>query len=126
MNNVTKLKNNIQSGRLKAAAVASSFVVPFMYFDQALASSNVNLKGGVKTMVGYVTTIVLGVGLIYALIAVLNWIAAIKQEDPERQTKSIINVFIAGALCLVKPIAKAILKAMNVSGANEVFGGNSW
>ena len=54
----------------------------------------------------------MGVGIIYALIAIFNWVSAVKQEDAERQSKSIVNIFIAGLLILIKPISIVIINAL--------------
>lgn len=99
-----------------AAGLAAS-----MLTSQVLAAGTYNPSGGVKVMVGYVCSILMGVGIIYALIAIFNWVSAIKQEDAERQSKSIVNVFIAGLLIAVKPISVAIINAMGGSDATSMI-----
>ena len=67
-------------------------------------------------MISIATTVVLGVGVIMAIMAVFNWISAIHEEDSARQSKSIIRVVIALILILIKPITKAIINAINGDG----------
>ncbi len=95
-----------------AAAMASNSVL----------AAGFDASGGVATMTSYVCSILMGVGVIYGLIAVFNWVSAVKQEDAERQSKSIVNVFIAGLLIVIKPISVAIITAFGGKDAAGMIG----
>lgn len=77
------------------------------------------ISDGIGAMISIATTVVLGVGVIMAIMAVFNWISAIHEEDSARQSKSIIRVVIALILILIKPIAHVIIKAIGDDTANE-------
>ncbi len=89
---------------------------PLLFMNNVSAAANID--GAIKVMVGYVTSVIAGVGIIYALVAIFNWVSAIKQEDAERQSKSITNVFVAGLLIMIKPISAAIIDALGGSSGN--------
>lgn len=93
--------------------VLASGLVPGLLFNPTAA--DFNAQGGVTTMAGYVFTIICGVGIIYFGISVFNWVSAIKQEDPDRQGKAIVNIFIAGLLIVIKPISMAVMSALTGS-----------
>lgn len=80
------------------------------------AGASEKISEGVQEMISIATTVVLGVGVIMAIMAVFNWISAIHEEDSARQSKSIIRVVIALILILIKPITKAIINAINGDG----------
>ena len=107
----SNVTNFIQTNPNLAKPIAIAGMTVTMLSNSVLADG-FNSNGAIKTMVGYVTSILMGVGIIYALIAIFNWVSAIKQEDAERQSKSIVNVFIAGLLIAIKPISVAIISAM--------------
>ena len=94
--------------------VLASGLVPGLLFNPASADG-FNAQGGINTMAGYVFTIICGVGIIYFGISVFNWVSAIKQEDPDRQGKAIVNIFIAGLLIVIKPISMAVMSALTGS-----------
>lgn len=105
--NVVTFANNMP-GMVKP--VVATGMAAMMGTSNVLADFSPNTA--VTTMAGYVCSILMGVGIIYALIAIFNWVSAVKQEDAERQSKSIVNVFIAGLLILIKPISIAIINAL--------------
>lgn len=83
-------------------------------------------SGATAKIVDWVTSIVLAVGLVYLLIAGINFFSAIKEEDSARQSKSTINLFIALGICLIKPIVVILLKAVGGTSnddAVKAFGG---
>ena len=104
---------------IKPVAIAG--IATSMASNSVLAAG-FNAAGGVKAMTSYVCSILMGVGVIYGLIAVFNWVSAVKQEDAERQSKSIVNVFIAGLLIVIKPISIVIIKAFGGSDAADMIG----
>lgn len=83
--------------------------------NMAMAS----FKDAVTKMIDIVSSLFMGVGIVYALIAVFNWVSAIKQEDAERQSKAITNIFVAGLLILIKPITSAIIVALAPDQAGQ-------
>ena len=118
---VTKVKQNfmqqwalfIANSPEAVKPVLASGLVPGLLFNPTAADCNA--QGGVTTMAGYVFTIICGVGIIYFGISVFNWVSAIKQEDPDRQGKAIVNIFIAGLLIVIKPISMAVMSALTGS-----------
>lgn len=90
--------------------------------SNSVLAAGFDASGGVATMTSYVCSILMGVGVIYGLIAVFNWVSAVKQEDAERQSKSIVNVFIAGLLIVIKPISVAIITAFGGKDAAGMIG----
>jgi uncharacterized membrane protein YidH (DUF202 family) len=85
----------------------------------ALAADGFDPTNAITKMVGYVSAIISGVGVIYGVVAIFNWVSAVKQEDSERASKSIINVFIAGLLICIGPIAAVIITAL---GGTNTYG----
>lgn len=125
---VSKVKCNVNQFMLNnpslAKPVAIAGIAVTMISNSVLAAeaSGFNASGGIKKMTSYVCSILMGVGIIYGLIAVFNWVSAVKQEDAERQSKSIVNVFIAGLLIVIKPISVAIISAFGGSDAAGMIG----
>ena len=136
-----KAKENLMS----FAAKHPNAIAPMMAVAMAVASSGTQVLGfaedetkpastakfdpdaALETIVGWVTTIVLAVGLVYVLIAGMNFFSAIKNEDSERQSKAVMNIFIGLGLCLIKPIVVILLKAVGGEGNDAVtkFGGGN-
>lgn len=104
------VENSITATKAKMSLMAGMAMLAVN--NACYAAGAFNPNGAIKEMAGYATAIVSGVGIIYAIIAVFNWVSAIKQEDSERASKSIINVFIAGLLILIGPITAAIINAL--------------
>ncbi len=115
----SKVKNNISTFALNhpdlAKSVAAIGVTTAMISNQVMADFDPTTA--ITKMAGYVCSILMGVGIIYALIAIFNWVSAIKQEDAERQSKSIVNIFIAGLLIAIKPISVVIINALGGNGS---------
>lgn len=113
-NLITKTKNKIMSSDLYQKAIVAACTLSLALPRTAMADS-VNINGGITKMVSYVSMVVSGVGIIYAIVAIFNWVSAIKQEEPERASKAIVNVFVAALLILIGPITSIIIKAFGVS-----------
>lgn len=64
-----------------------------------------------KVLLGYVKSIVRWVGAVYFIIAAVSFFAGVRNEDAERQTKSIMNIFIAVALIIIPTILDALMGA---------------
>lgn len=111
----------INNPTCQRAAIAGALAAMQLsqYANNAVLAAGPNVTKGIKSMVSYVTMAVSGVGIIYAIIAIFAWISAIKQEEPERASKAIVNVVIAVFLVLVGPITAAILSAFGVSDADD-------
>lgn len=77
------------------------------------------ISNGIKAMISIATTVVLGVGVIMAIMAIFNWVSAMHEEDSARQSKSIVRVIIALILILIKPIAHIIINAIGDETADE-------
>lgn len=110
----SKLAEKISTAKTKfvvATAVFNMSVVNYCYAD-----GDFNPSGAIQKMASYATAVISGVGVIYGIVAVFNWVSAIKQEDSERASKAIVNVFIAGLLICIWPITKAILTAFGGDG----------
>ena len=114
----TTLVTNPKCQRLAVLGAMASMQLSY-YVTNAVLAAGPNIKGGIKELVTYVSLAVSGVGIVYAIIAIFNWVSALKQDEPERASKAIINVVIAVFLCLVGPITLAILKAFGVSDADS-------
>lgn len=126
MNFLNKFKTDVKSVGAKVRANVISFTqyTPHLTKTALTAGFAVALMTNaafadfspgtaVNTMTGYITQIVSGVGTIYAFISVFNWLSAVKQEDPDRASKSIVNVFIAGALIAIGVISNAVVSALS-------------
>lgn len=125
-----KAKENL----IRFAAAHPNALAPVMAVAMAASSSGVQTlgfaagfdpNGALYLIVSWVTTIILAVGLVYMLVAGMNFFSAIKQEDSERQSKSVMNLFIALGICLIKPIVILLLDAVGGKGndASTAFGG---
>ena len=112
----TTFINNPTCQRVAIAGALAAMQLS-QYANNAVLAAGPNVKSGIKSMVTYVTAAVSGVGILYAIIAIFAWVSAIKQEEPERASKAIVNVVIAIFLALVGPITAVILKAFGVSDA---------
>lgn len=109
-----------------APVVAAALAVSGATSKVMVLAGDFNPSGATAKIVDWVTSIVLAVGLIYALIAGINFFSAIKEEDSARQSKSTINLFIALGICLIKPIVVLLLKAAGGTAnddAVKAFGG---
>ena len=87
----------------------------------ASAAKNGKFQNAISKMVDISSTIIAGVGIVWLVMAVFNWVSAIRQEDSERASKSIMNIFIAVAMILVKVIASVIANAV-LDNANTNYG----
>lgn len=113
------LINNPACQRAAIAGALASMQLSQLATNAVFAASGPNIQGGIKQMVTYVSGAVSGVGIIYAIIAIFSWVSALKQDEPERASKAIVNVVIAVFLCLVGPITALILKGFGVSNASS-------
>lgn len=106
----------VMTAALAMSGAATKVIVLAADFDPS---------GATAKIVSWVTWIVLAVGLVYALIAGINFFSAIKEEDSARQSKATMNLFIALGICLIKPIIVLLLKAAGGSDSDAVkaFGG---
>ena len=102
--------------------LAAVGTVPFLVMD---TYAN-NLNNAIKTMVNLASTVVMGVGSIYAVIAIFNWVSAIRQEDAERQSKAIVNVFVAALLIAIKPITKLLISQLGGDATLADDGDVTW
>ena len=116
----TSAQNYIATHPSLAKASATLGLMAMAIGNPAMA--DFNPSNAITKMVGYVTAIISGVGIIYAIVAVFNWVSAIKQEDSERQSKAIVNVFIAGLLIAIGPIAAVIINALGGSAGSYGLG----
>lgn len=82
------------------------------------------VQNGITQMVSIVSTVVMGVGIIMAIMAIFNWVSAIHEEDSARQSKSIVRVVIAIILIIIKPVSAMIVKAVNSEQADTYM--NNW
>ena len=112
----TTFINNPTCQRVAIAGALAAMQLS-QYANNAVLAAGPNVTKGIKQMVSYVTMAVSGVGILYAIIAIFSWVSAIKQDEPERASKAIVNVVIAIFLALVGPITAAILGAFGVSSA---------
>lgn len=110
----TKTVNTMMTNPTVAKSAIVAGMLPMLLNQSAFATSQ--MIGAITNMVGVASTVVMGVGIVYAIIAVFNWVSAIKQEDSERASKSIVNIFVAVALILIKPITSAVLSGIGDSG----------
>ena len=69
-------------------------------------------EGGVKTIVNWVTWIMLGIGLIILLFNVPGIFQAHEEGDSERQKKKLGGAFVGLGFCCAKPAAVILLKAV--------------
>ena len=114
----TTFINNPTCQRVAIAGALAAMQLS-QYANNAVLAAKPNVTNGIKSMVTYVTGAVSGVGILYAIIAIFAWVSAIKQDEPERASKAIVNVVIAVFLALVGPITAAILKGFGVSDAGS-------
>lgn len=114
-----ELKNKIQQSVLYQKCVVLLGLILTQLAIRPAYAEDINIKGGITKMVEYVSLIVCGVGIIYFVIAVFKWISAIKQDDPERASAQITNVFVAIVLIGIGGIAAALLSAF---GVTETYG----
>ena len=115
----TKTVNTMMTNPTVAKSAIVAGMLPMLLNQSAFATSATTsgMDSAIKNMVGIASTVVMGVGIVYAIIAVFNWVSAIKQEDSERASKSIVNIFVSVALILIKPITSEVLKNIgNSSG----------
>lgn len=113
-NAISKAKSNVTtfmySTPYLAKPIAIAGTVSMMATNAVFADFSPDKA--ISKMVGYVTSILMGVGIIYAFIAIFNWVAAMKREDAESQSKQIVNIFIAGILIAIKPVSIVIINAL--------------
>lgn len=96
---------------------ASLFVNQTMPVATADATSKIS--NAIKQMVSIVSTVIMGIGIIMAIIAIFNWVSAMHEEDSARQSKSITRVIIAAILIIIKPITVMIVKAVDANQAEK-------
>lgn len=96
--------------------LSSAFANTFVLADAGITTKIVKV---ITEMVSIATTVVMGAGVLFLIIAIFNWVSAIKQDEPERASKGPQNVIIAALMCLVKPITVIILNAL---GLDQDFG----
>ena len=109
-----------------APVSAAALAISGMATKITASAADFDPSGATSKIVSWVTSIVLAVGLVYLLIAGINFFSAIKEEDSARQSKSVINLFIALGICLIKPIVVLLLKAVGGTSnddAVKAFGG---
>lgn len=114
----TKTVNTMMTNPTVAKSAIVAGMLPMLLNQSAFATSQATnqMTGAITNMVDVASTVVMGVGIVYAIIAVFNWVSAIRQEDSERASKSIVNIFVAVALILIKPITSAVLSGIGDSG----------
>lgn len=76
-----------------------------------------NPEGAVKTIVDWVTWIILGIGVVIFMFNLVGVFQAHEADDSERQKKKLGGVFVGVGMCCVKPAAVILLKA--VSGSDN-------
>lgn len=113
-----RTKNKFLTSRLYQK-LAVAFCLVTMSLANPVMAADIDIDSGITEMVKYVSLIVSGVGFIYGIIAVFKWVSAIKQEDSERASQAIVNVFIAALLVAIGPITLAIMSAF---GATKTYG----
>ena len=84
----------------------------------SFADATSSIESGIKQMVSIVSTVIMGVGIIMAIMAIFNWVSAIHEEDSARQSKSIVRVVIAAILILIKPVSYMIINAVSSNTAS--------
>lgn len=112
-----RTKNKFLTSRLYQKLAVAFCLVTMSLANPVMA--DIDIDSGITEMVKYVSLIVSGVGFIYGIIAVFKWVSAIKQEDSERASQAIVNVFIAALLVAIGPITLAIMSAF---GATKTYG----
>lgn len=114
---ILRAKNKFLTNKHYQKLAMSMLVFSMSLANPAYAA--IDVAGGITAMVKYVSMIVSGVGIIYAVIAIFKWVSAIKQDDSERASQQIINVFIAMLLIAIGPITAVLLRAF---GATNTYG----
>lgn len=85
----------------------------------AMADATSKISNAIKQMVSIVSTVIMGIGIIMAIIAIFNWASAMHEEDSVRQSKSITRVIIAAILIIIKPITVMIVRAVDANQADK-------
>lgn len=85
----------------------------------AMADATSKISNAIKQMVSIVSTVIMGIGIIMAIIAIFNWVSAMHEEDSARQSKSITRVIIAAILIIIKPITVMIVRAVDANQADK-------
>lgn len=119
-------KANLACNKLgKTKLVATVLTAMATISGQAYATDGFDPTNATRVLFGYATAIVSGVGVIYAVIAIFNWVSAMRQDDAERQSKALINIFIAGVLIAIGAVTGVIINALGGSAPGSGGGLNS-
>ncbi len=104
----------------QAVKPMASLMIATMSITQTVLA-DFDPSNATNVLFNYATAIVSGVGIVYAVIAIFNWVSAMKQEDAERQSKALVNIFIAGILIAIGVVTRVIISALggSVPGGND-------
>jgi hypothetical protein len=99
--------------------------VPYMALalhGGAMADYKDSVQKVINELVSIASVVCSGAGVIVTIMAVYNWLSALKQQDSERAASNVTNILIGVVLIFIGPIIQAILK---LAGINYVDGTTS-